>query len=370
MQQVTDLHRKAMDLASEAQLERIHGHPGRAHDLICEAFQHEREAACLVKDQVELEPTRSVLYRSAGSLALECSDFREAERLIASGLAGNPPEEIAEELRELLEQVSFERHLSLRGMILRPDEFQFSMSGSAIGSGFAQSDEFTGRAQNLQKLVYRTAARVMKLPYREHGPADGKVRREIEVYLSVPRAACFAVSFRLGELEQLKLSGFSLGKDVIDEVFDCLDLLNTSSHRALRERIPEQAYYTNFVGLAHSIRPDGSKVKFVGLTAFRQEKERRIVLSDQREPAEEIGPHDETTQGQTVEIKGILLVADAHRESKQYIMVVDADQRQHRVRVPTGMMGDIVRPLFEYEVVVRGKQAGKYLLLEDIRKAE
>jgi hypothetical protein len=43
----------------------------------------------------------------AASLALECGALREAERLIAVALSGNPPEEIAEELRDLLEQVYF-----------------------------------------------------------------------------------------------------------------------------------------------------------------------------------------------------------------------------------------------------------------------
>jgi hypothetical protein len=37
-------------------------------------------------------------------LALQCQEYREAERLIATALSGNPPVEIAEELRELLEK--------------------------------------------------------------------------------------------------------------------------------------------------------------------------------------------------------------------------------------------------------------------------
>jgi hypothetical protein len=48
------------------------------------------------------------LHRSAAALALECGVLREAERLIAAALSGDPPNEIAEELRDLLEQVYFE----------------------------------------------------------------------------------------------------------------------------------------------------------------------------------------------------------------------------------------------------------------------
>jgi hypothetical protein len=55
-----------------------------------------------VADQLDFEPTRSVLHRSAASLAVECCQLREAERLIGRALAGNPPPDIADELRDLL----------------------------------------------------------------------------------------------------------------------------------------------------------------------------------------------------------------------------------------------------------------------------
>ena len=59
----------------------------------------------MVAPDLGAEPSRSVLHRSAASLAEQCGEFREAERLIAVALSGNPPEEIAEELRDLLQQV-------------------------------------------------------------------------------------------------------------------------------------------------------------------------------------------------------------------------------------------------------------------------
>jgi hypothetical protein len=66
------------------------------------AFGKERAAADWVANQLDLEPTRAVLRRSAAVLALECSELREAERLIGRALAGNPPDDIANELRDLL----------------------------------------------------------------------------------------------------------------------------------------------------------------------------------------------------------------------------------------------------------------------------
>ena len=43
----------------------------------------------------DFEPIRSVLHRSAAMLAVECSQLREAERLIGRALSGNPPDDIA-----------------------------------------------------------------------------------------------------------------------------------------------------------------------------------------------------------------------------------------------------------------------------------
>ena len=51
------------------------------------------------------EPGLSILYRSAASLAIQCGRYREAEQLIAKALSGNPTEEIARELRQLLQNI-------------------------------------------------------------------------------------------------------------------------------------------------------------------------------------------------------------------------------------------------------------------------
>jgi tetratricopeptide (TPR) repeat protein len=105
MSLVRDQHRRAMDLADQALATRRRGDLSGAVALFRQALEHEREAAELVAADGAVEPTRSVLFRSAATLALDCGEIREAERLIAMALAGNPPHEIAEELRDLLEDI-------------------------------------------------------------------------------------------------------------------------------------------------------------------------------------------------------------------------------------------------------------------------
>jgi hypothetical protein len=105
MSSVGDYHQRAMEMADRALEARRQGDDERAKAYFREAFAHERRAAELTAPDTSAEPTRSVLHRSAAALAAECGEAREAERLIAVALAGNPPDELAQELRALWQQV-------------------------------------------------------------------------------------------------------------------------------------------------------------------------------------------------------------------------------------------------------------------------
>jgi hypothetical protein len=104
------LHHQSMELVDRSILAKQQGDDAGSLELLrsplaqakLSAFEQERSAANLVADQLDFEPTRSVLHRSAASLAVECLQLREAERLIGRALAGNPPPDIADELRDLL----------------------------------------------------------------------------------------------------------------------------------------------------------------------------------------------------------------------------------------------------------------------------
>lgn len=105
---VVDSHHRAMELAEQADMAKLRGDRRKAGELLKEAFHLERKAAERFRDQFTMEPTRSILYRSSASLALECGEFGEAIRMIALGLAGNPPAEIANELKALYKEVCAE----------------------------------------------------------------------------------------------------------------------------------------------------------------------------------------------------------------------------------------------------------------------
>jgi hypothetical protein len=113
MQDVEILHREAMELVDQAFLARQRGDTTVALELTKSAFSQERTAADLVANLFDLEPTRSVLHRSAATLAIECLELRQAEKLIGRALAGNPPDDIANELRDLLLEEIYSRRQAI-----------------------------------------------------------------------------------------------------------------------------------------------------------------------------------------------------------------------------------------------------------------
>lgn len=103
---IVALHNEAMDLTLKGDIA-ANGDPkgDESIALYTEAFEKEREAALLADFMQNPEPGLSILYRSAASLAMQCGRYREAEQLIAKALSGNPTEELARELRQLLQNI-------------------------------------------------------------------------------------------------------------------------------------------------------------------------------------------------------------------------------------------------------------------------
>lgn len=364
---IMENHHFAMDLADKADMAKRNGSIDIARNYLQEAFKYEHLAAMKFHKHENIEPTRSILFRSAASLALECEDYREAERMIAFGLSGYPPNEIAEELRDLLEKVNFERHLKLRGITLDPNEFQLSIWGPQIGFGVVQSREFGKRIEKIERLAQRTLERKLNLPFSETGRQKNNIYSKLDTYISVPRAASFAVTIQLGTFQQF-LPGFDIGKDVVSEMVECLDLLNNRQDKELKERISDKDYHDNFVSISKHIAPDGNRVAYVGLTMQKDNKE-KIVKLDRIRSDWDVVEHDNIANNveNNVKIKGYLRYADSTKTQNGRIILVDEKGGKHNINVPLSMMVDIVRPMFGNEVIVEGKpnQNGD-IILEDI----
>ena len=99
---VRELHDKAMGFAQDAIVLRHHGKMEKAEALTRKAMELEIEAAGMIPCSKDSEPSYSIMYLSAASLALQCNDPRVGE-LADKGLLGYPSEYIRTEL-EMLKQ--------------------------------------------------------------------------------------------------------------------------------------------------------------------------------------------------------------------------------------------------------------------------
>jgi hypothetical protein len=106
MSTIQNIHRQAMEFAKKGIAALEQGNTELYRQLTRQAFELEKKAALELISDYEAEPTRSVLFRSAATLAFNIEDYSEAKRLIYLGLSGNTYQEIKEELEKLLIQVS------------------------------------------------------------------------------------------------------------------------------------------------------------------------------------------------------------------------------------------------------------------------
>jgi hypothetical protein len=366
-----------MRYAERAAVAKIKGTLGEADELLHLAYENEANAARLLTDDYEAEPTRSILFRSAATLAIQCNEYSAAEKLVALGLIGNPSAEIANEFRDLFDSINFHRHLETKGLVLGEDELQLSISGPAVSVGIAPSEHLITRLEDSRKLILRTISRLKGNPFRDAGPIKSEVK-DYDLFISVPRPASFAVSLRVSRPKPLP--GFEQEIDyiesstIIDELMSCLDSFNRSNETELHNKIKEDSYYRNFVGMAKKIAPDGNDIKQVGFTVHREREERSLSLTRTRaqivsQEMRKAAATEGAREGGLTSITGKLLYADARRGSKPKIMLIDEEGASHRISVPEGMMSDIVKPLWEQRVKVTGSYRRKTLYLEDIEQS-
>lgn len=364
-----ELHNKSMDCAELALLARLRHDHDEAARLFRESLEFEINAIREMESD-PLEPTFSVLHRSAATLAMDCNNTELAERLIASALSREAvPSDIREELRDLLEQVYFRRHLQLRGIDLAEDEVQMSLAGEGVGFGVVHSNEFLERVDRASKLIYRIVDRRHGREFRTAGRLKKVVKEDYEVFLSVPRAASFAVTLKLGRPSaQQKLPGISDTAEVVDEFMNLMNLLSAGDYATIKTEIPEDTYRTNFLQLGRRLAPDGEDVTVVGFTTMRGGTERFVEVSRPRrdivipETVQDEGPTQEK-----VVLRGMLRFADATHEDSGQIKIVDEQGHSTpNIKVPEGMMGDIVKPLWDSRVVVSGRRVGNVIIMDDI----
>lgn len=368
MSALDKFHDEAMEVAFFADQERRRGNRERAAELFEQALDLELKALDEVTEPVE--PTYSILHRSAGWLALDCNKTRLAEQLAGKALAGNPHPKIADELRDLLEQINFRRHLELRGITLEENEIQLSLSGQSVGLGIVRSNELFERVDNSARVFRRIIEWRSNRPFKKRGRPGKDIEENSQLFVSTARAASFAVTLKLGRPTGQLSPPRILSIDVIDEFMDLMEMVSQSRISEIKERILNPAYFQDFIRLSQKIAPDGERISQVGFTVLRGGKERFVGITT---PASKFPIMPATgdlrsvkNENEPVELRGVLCYADATSGGRNEIKVIDNRQKEHIVEVSESMMNEIVRPMWNSRVRIKGIRTGSRIILEDI----
>ncbi len=100
-----DFHRKAMEFNSKAIAAKKWGDTKSYKELLEKAFNYEKDAAMVLYSESNCEPTRSILFRSAGWMAYNLGNYTQADVMVARGLIYVKHDDIKEELMDLLREV-------------------------------------------------------------------------------------------------------------------------------------------------------------------------------------------------------------------------------------------------------------------------
>ena len=357
-----DLHNQAMDCAGRAYIARMRGDEQEAQRLFTEAYEKEVAGIEALEEDERAEPWHSVLHRSAAWLALDCNRPREAEKVAAKALAGEPHPEIAVELRDVLEVALSRRRFSERADALAAGEMEMVLAGDEVGYGFVDASEVLTRVGNSTKLVQRIVQRFADKPYK-----PGRLEKVVSNYglrMSVPKAGSFAVNLQVATPSEDSEALDVNPEDVVDEFIDLMGLLNENAIGRIEKRIGDTGYFSNFLHLGKSIMPDGVRVTQVGFSAGKASGPQRSTVLIR--PAYEIptfGELEIENLSIEVEIKGRLLYANALSGKK--IKVLDGEGKTHTLVVPARGILDIGK-LWNSLVRVTGVYEGRNLILENI----
>ena len=365
-----ELHSKAIEYADIAFVKKFNGLSEEAKLLFTQAFELESAAAYSAKADNIGEPTISILLKSAASLAINCDKFDEAEKLICLALYGDSPIEIADELRNLLEELYFQRHLQLQGISLNSTELQLVIAGKGVGFGMVKSDLVFDKLSTFEKLTFRTAERISGKSFRSKGGVSKLIKLNYQPYLSIPRAASFALTIRIGcQSDQLKIEGFDNSMEVIEELVENIGLVNVSDYDTLRKKIPDETYFKNFVSLSKELAPDGDDVNLVGLTIIRDGKQKDVQFTKIRgeiNTSSVVEIEKENANEKIVELSGRLFAAN---EDRSNIRLKVESAGVYTVTVPDGL-GDIVKKYWGEQVKIKGVEIrAKAIKLSDIDPA-
>ncbi len=367
MSTVRAVHDRAMALAEKLISARTDGAADEHLTAIAkEAFAAELEAATLAFDRATSPATRLILLRSAAHLAREAREWTSGLDLAIRALGDETLRDHRTELLRILDTLRTYEHLEVTGVQLSDTEVQLSIAGSEAAPGFARAEEVTRRVNNVRKLLIRNNMRRLGQPFDAAAPKSRVFREAFTPYLSLPRAASYAITMRFGVNEQTELN--LPGGEVtpppsvaasIDDLVKAAKDYAKGGLGALRESIKDENYARATASLLRDLSPDNKRIQTVGLTVFRNGRADPIALPARGafDPPR-VSRMPSVADGQAlppveVEVRGRLLEGSAKKPQRAHATIVEDSGNEIVIHYDEATHGDVIDGYWKHVVSAR-----------------
>ena len=146
---VEELHNKALEIADIAFIHKFNGENDRAIIYFREAFEFERKAAFLAKSEKVGEPSTSILFKSAASLAFNSQLYLESKTMLTIALQSEIPSEISTEIQVMLNELD----PLIQHVILKRKAESSNIKGITVIEGDGIGPEVTRQAVKVLNTV-------------------------------------------------------------------------------------------------------------------------------------------------------------------------------------------------------------------------
>ncbi len=135
----------------------------------------------------------------------------------------------------------------------------------------------------------------------------------------------------------------------------------------MKEKIKDQIYYENFVGLAKQIEPDGEDVKIVGFNFVKNGQERPVALRKKKIKTSRI-KNNTPSEGNIITLIGTLMHANSPRDAEfgSVKLWINDSGKPQNIKVPISLMKDVVQPYFEETVIIQAHKENGRIVLDEI----
>ncbi len=359
---VQEYHQLAMSLSDKAEI--TTDNPLKKRRLWFMSFAHERFAVNSIPCTGDVEPTRSILIRSATALAIEADFPIEALRMGSQFYSGSYSLSTEVELISLLDIARFKRKQQIDSLSSKVGTLSIRYSGPSVGKGVIETDLLEEKSKYFREIIRRESERISGRNFRTKG-RPFKEAKVIQINTLLAKVGSYVEVFEISVDNSVTLFGDSPHQEfaytVMSSMSKFLNWAQEGNSIELKNYLnydhdeSAKSYYIFYVSLLKSLKPTGKRLTGIEMDYTPNSHAKPAAkgsidsLSKARQmPAEGTKLHDSDV---TIEIIGEL---DTASKSRGYIEIVSVDaSRSTRYRVSMSIASLTALVLDEFEGNVR-----------------